>query len=401
VNLAFVVPRYGPEIIGGAETAARLLAEHLVAQREWSVEILTTCARDFVTWDNEYPPGDELVNGVLVRRFASARGREPSFHPLSAALLADPTHASAADAERWLDLQGPVCPDLAEAALGSAADALAFYPYLYYPTARVIDRVTLPTILHPAAHDEPALLLPVFPRVFAAARGLVFQTTAERDLVQRTFPVAERSQLLLGLGVDDPDLDTTEDCAGSAQPDPYLVCLGRVEGHKGSRLLASLFAAYKARRPGPLRLVFAGPVVEAPEPHPEIDVLGPVDDAAKWSLLRHAVALVSPSPWEAFSLVLAEAWSARTPVLSNAACAATSEHCRRSGGGLVFGGYGEFEVAVDRLAADGALRAELGALGRAYVDGRFRWPIIVDRYARFVEGVVERSSRASRPGPVR
>ena len=64
---------------------------------------------------------------------------------------------------------------------------------------------------------------------------------------------------------------------------------------------------------------------------------------------------------------------------------------RRSGGGLVFGGYGEFEVAVDRLAADRALRAELGALGRSYVDGRFRWPIIVDRYARFVEGVVERS----------
>ncbi len=398
MNLAFVVPRYGPEIIGGAETAARLLAEHLAARRDWSVEILTTCARDFVTWGNEYPPGDELVNGVLVRRFASVQGREPSFHPLSAALLADPTHASRADAERWLDLQGPVCPDLTEAALGSVADALAFYPYLYYPTARVIDRVTLPTILHPAAHDEPALLLPVFPRVFGAADGLVFQTTAERDLVQRTFPVAERSQLLLGLGVDDPDHDTAAGCdgpasgdAGPARSEPYLLCLGRVEGHKGSRLLASLFAAYKDRRPGPLRLVFAGPVVEAPEPHPDIDVLGPVDEATKWALLRRAVALVSPSPWEAFSLVLAEAWSARAPVLANAACAATSEHCRRSGGGLVFSGYGEFEVAVDRLAADRALRAELGALGRSYVDGRFRWPIIVDRYARFVEGVVERS----------
>jgi glycosyltransferase involved in cell wall biosynthesis len=392
VKLAFVVPRYGPEIIGGAETAARLLAEHLVACRDWSVEVLTTCARDFVTWDNEYPPGDELVNGVLVRRFTSTQGREPSFHPLSAALLADPVHASGADAERWLDLQGPICPDLTEAALESSADALAFYPYLYWPTARVIDRVTLPTILHPAAHDEPALFLPVFPRVFGAASGLVFQTTAERELVQRTFPVAERSQLLLGLGVDDPDLDTATGHTGSERPDPYLVCLGRVEGHKGSRLLASLFSAYKARRPGPLRLVFAGPVVEEPDPHPEIDVLGPVDDATKWTLLRHAVALVSPSPWEAFSLVLAEAWSARTPVVANAACAATSEHCQRSGGGLVFAGYGEFEAVVDRLVADGALRDELGVRGRSYVDQHFRWPTIVDRYARFVGGVVDRSS---------
>jgi glycosyltransferase involved in cell wall biosynthesis len=150
-----------------------------------------------------------------------------------------------------------------------------------------------------------------------------------------------------------------------------------------------LFAAYKQRHPGPLRLVFAGPVVEAPDPHPEIDVLGPVGEATKWALLGGAVSLVSPSPWEAFSLVLAEAWSARIPVVVNAACAATSEHCRRSGGGLAFDGYGTFEVIVDRLTTDGALRAELGALGRSYVDQHFRWPVIVERYARFVQRVVE------------
>ncbi len=118
--------------------------------------------------------------------------------------------------------------------------------------------------------------------------------------------------------------------------------------------------------------------------------MGPVDDDVKWELLRHAVALVSPSPWEAFSLVLAEAWSARTPVVVNAACAATSEHCRRSGGGVTFGEYGEFEVIVDRLLVDDDLRATLGSLGRSYVDRHFRWPIIVDRYARFVETVVAR-----------
>ena len=62
-----------------------------------------------------------------------------------------------------------------------------------------------PTVLHPAAHDEPALHLPVFADVFDAADGLVFQTTAERHLVEGTFAVATHRQLLLGLGVDDPD----------------------------------------------------------------------------------------------------------------------------------------------------------------------------------------------------
>jgi glycosyltransferase involved in cell wall biosynthesis len=96
---------------------------------------------------------------------------------------------------------------------------------------------------------------------------------------------------------------------------------------------------------------------------------------------------VSPSPWEAFSLVIAEAWSAGTPVVVNAGCAATVEHCRRSGGGLSFAGFGEFEAVVDRLYGDEPLRDRLGQRGRAYVDRWFRWPRVIDRYAAFVESV--------------
>jgi glycosyltransferase involved in cell wall biosynthesis len=385
MKVAFVVPRYGPTIIGGAETAARALAERLVARKGWEVTVLTTCADDFVTWDEVFAPGDEVIDGVRVTRFTSQRGRDPSFHPFSASLLADPSSASLANAEQWIDLQGPVVPALVEAALDTDADALIFYPYLYYPTVRVIDRARVPTVLHPAAHDEPALHLPVFDRVFDAADGLVFQTTAERELVQQRFPVATHRQLLLGLGVDDPaDRPAVPPSdAGS----PYLLCLGRLDRHKGTSWLAHLFAAYKRRHPGPLRLVLAGPVVERPEAHPEIDVVGPVSDADKWGLLDGALALVSPSPWEAFSLVVAESWSAGTPVVVNAECRATVEHCRRSGGGLCFAGFGEFEVVVDLVSHDESLRNELGQRGRAYVDRWFRWPRVIDRYASFVETV--------------
>ncbi len=401
MKVSFVVPRYGPMIIGGAETAARALAERLVELKGWEVEVLTTCAEDFVTWADVLPAGQEDVNGVQVVRFAAAAGRAPDFHPFSAALLADPDRASVDQAEQWIDLQGPVVPELVEAAIRSDADALIFYPYLYYPTVRLIDRVRTPTILHPAAHDEPALRLPVFPRVFDAADGLVFQTSAERDLVQRRFTVANHRQLLLGLGVDDPRLGThgtrvvepgqalqDHDRGVVVPTDPYLVCLGRVDRNKGSLLLADLFAAYKQRHPGPLRLVLAGPVVEPPPQHPDIDVVGPVSEAQKWALLEGAVALVSPSPWEAFALVVAEAWSAEIPVVVNAGCAATVEHCRRSGGGLSFAGFGEFEAEVERLSRDEELRRRLGANGRAYVDRWFRWPRVIDRYATFVESVV-------------
>jgi glycosyltransferase involved in cell wall biosynthesis len=406
MRIGFVVPRYGPAIIGGAETAARLLAEHLVASKGWEVDVLTTCAEDFVTWDDVYEPGVERINGVRVERFRSSAGRLPEFHPLSASLLSDPASASRQDAERWLDLQGPVAPVLAAAAASWEGDVLVFYPYLYWPTVRVIGRIAVPTILHPAAHDEPALHLPIFPAVFAAADALVFQTEAERHLVEGVFPVASHHQLLLGLGVDDPD-DPDETVRPVSTPpgdgpspvpgSPYLLCLGRVDEHKGTSLLAAFFARYKVRRPGPLRLVLAGPVVEAPPDHPDIDVVGSVSEGDKWDLLGGASALVSPSPWEAFSLVVAEAWSARTPVLVNAGCAATVEHCRRSGGGLYFDGYGEFEVAVDRLVGDDGLGADLGRRGRAYVDARFRWPLVIDRYASFVESVVARAGRSAAP----
>jgi glycosyltransferase involved in cell wall biosynthesis len=391
VHVTFVVPRYGADVIGGAETAARLLAEHLVDRKGWRVDVLTSCAEDFVTWDDVYAEGVETVHGVTVHRFASEAGRHPSFHPYSAALLEAPAQASPAEAHRWIDLQGPVVPAVVEAATTSDADALIFYPYLYYPTVRAIGVVRAPTILHPAAHDEPALHLPVFAEVFEAADGLVFQTSAERALVQGLYPVGTRHQLLLGLGVDDPDADgapgaeVTSPVPGDV---PYLLCLGRVDRHKGTTLLADLFAAYKARHPGPLRLVFAGPVVEVPPAHPQIDVLGPVDEGVKWALLQQAVALVSPSSWEAFSLVVAEAWSARTPVLVNASCAATVEHCRRSGGGLAFAGYGEFEGLVELVTTDTAVATTLGQRGRTYVDRWFRWPRIVDRYADFVTSVV-------------
>ncbi|MGA2838318.1 MAG: glycosyltransferase family 4 protein [Acidimicrobiales bacterium] len=403
MRVAFVVPRYGPSIIGGAETAARLLAEHLVAQRDWQVDVLTTCADDFVTWDDVYPAGEEWINGVRVVRYRSEAGRDPSFHPLSARLLADPGACSIEEAERWLDLQGPVAPDLVDAAARGDADAVVFYPYLYFPTVRAIERVSAPTILHPAAHDEPALRLPIFPRVFESADALVFQTQAERHLVEGTFAVASHHQLLLGLGVDDPDQGVRgrDGRSGGSSPvavpdGPFLVCLGRVDSHKGTSLLAKYFAGYKVRHPGPLRLVLAGPVVDAPPAHPEIDVLGPVSEDVKWKLLAGAVALVSPSPWEAFSLVVAESWSARTPVVVNAGCAATVEHCRRSGGGVTFDGYGEFEVAVDRLVGDEEFGLVLGRRGRAYVDSRFRWPHVIDRYASFVESVVARAGATGR-----
>jgi glycosyltransferase involved in cell wall biosynthesis len=121
---------------------------------------------------------------------------------------------------------------------------------------------------------------------------------------------------------------------------------------------------------------------------------GPVDEATKWDLLRDALVYVHPSALESFSLATMEAWTLGRPVVVNGRCEVTVEHCARSGGGLWFSSYPEFEVVLERLTADAALRERLGARGRAYVEARYRWPVLIERYGRFVTAVAERGPLA-------
>jgi hypothetical protein len=82
----------------------------------------------------------------------------------------------------------------------------------------------------------------------------------------------------------------------------------------------------------------------------------------------------------------------------NASCDPTREHCERSGGGLWFGSYRDFEVVLDRLCADPRLRAVLGARGHDYVQTYYQWPALIGRYARFLTAVGERGTAPARAG---
>ncbi len=391
MKLAYVVPRYGTEVLGGAETGARMLAERMAAQPGWSVSVFTTCALDALTWANDYPPGTVALNGVTVHRWRARAGRDPGFHPYSGHLLADPGAATLAEADRWVDLQGPICPEVVASAAESDADVVAFYPYLYYPSVRGVPALGARAVLHPAAHDEAPLGLPCFPPVFGGAAGLVFQTFSERRLVLDRFAVAQTPQIVMGLGVD-PRPGAPDVRSQLALGDrPYLCCVGRVDDEKGTGALWRFFGRYKERHPGPLALVLAGQVIDRPPAHPDVVVTGPIDEALKWGLLSGALALVSPSPREAFSLTVVEGWTAGVPVVVNGYCDATREHCERSGGGLWFGDYEHFDVIVQRLETDPVLGEALARRGRRYVQAQFAWPGVLARYGAFLTGVLRRT----------
>ncbi len=396
MKLTFVTPRYGPEVIGGAETAARMLAERMTLRPDWEVEVLTSCALDHLTWENTEPAGTTSVSGVTLRRFPTATPRLLEYFKLDHKLRGSPTTASLAESRRWVALNGPMCPDLVDAVAASDADVIACYPYLFATTVDAIGAARVPTVLHPAAHDEPALYLKAFRQSFHDIDGVVYHTQAERDLMEHVFAIGAKPQIVLGLGVNDP--------AGAGRRGgeilglgdrPYLCYLGRVDEHKGCGMLAEYFAEYKERHPGELALAFVGPVSDKAPEHPDVVVTGTVSEADKWDILADAQVMVSPSAYESFSLVLLEAWTLDVPVLVNAGCAATMEHCRRSGGGLYFASYRTFEATVEKLVTDRQLRARLGKAGQSYTERYYRWPSIIDRYSGFLESVAARGPRAS------
>lgn len=386
-SIAFVTPRYGKEVIGGAEHAARMMAENLAEQLGLSVEILTTTALDTDTWANHYPDGTEYLNGIKVTRCHVDQGRSGDFPDLSGRLLKSPKSATIAECEQWIDAQGPVSLSLLDEIKYTQAEVVLFFPYLYHPIVRGISSVSERSILIPAAHNEPPAHLPIFQSVFRAAKAVMFQSKAEERFVDSVMRVADKPRLRAGLGIEKlnkpvrPLSNFLPELAGQ----PFLLTLGRVNQLKGATLLSELFAEYKRRNPGPLKLVFAGPVTTQPIKFPDILTLGPVSDDLKWSLLKECTALVNPSAFESFSLVLFEAWSFSHPVIVNAQCQVTADHVNDSNGGFVFSDFADFEAQINMVISKPSVRNALGANGKEYLEKNYRWEVIVDKMGGFLE----------------
>jgi len=174
MKVAFVVQRYGKEVMGGSELHCRQVAERLAGQG-YDCTVFTTTAKDYVTWKNEYPAGESLLNGVVVKRYPVEKERDiQDFNRFSDWIFSN-AH-TLEDEIDWMDRQGPCCPPLLKALEEerSGHDVFVFFTYLYYNTYWGLQRVPLRKALVPTAHDEPALYLDIMRAVFTAPDAFVF-----------------------------------------------------------------------------------------------------------------------------------------------------------------------------------------------------------------------------------
>ena len=420
MKLALVVQRYGSEVLGGSEQLCRLLAERLAASHD--VDVITTCARDYVTWKNEYQEGTDRIRGVTVRRFANSQTRDLSaFNRQSDWIFAN-AH-SRADEMEWLKQQGPWCPGLIDylKRAHQQYDVLVFFTYLYAPTALGIQVSPGKSLLVSTAHDEPAIELDIFKDVFRVPGAVCYLTDSERQFVKSRFPDRPLLEEVVGVGVDIPpqrpypkvatvsdegtpadgdDSTATEESSPGRDYTPShlmsrgatfrrrhrlhgAVALygGRIDPGKGCEELIEYFSAY-VKEGGDATLALMGAKLMSLPEEPYIRFAGMLSDSERVQALEAATVVVCPSPYESLSLLALEAMAVGTPILVNARSAVLVEHCVKSNGGLYYANQDEFVECLKLLVSDVNLRAALGQNGRDYVRHNFRWDVVLGKYER-------------------
>lgn len=379
MRLLVVVQRYGVEINGGAELHARHLAERLARLAE--VRVLTTCAKDYVSWRNEYPAGPAEVGGLTVERFPVARERDLLDFARRTRAVFEQEH-SVADELAWLASEGPECPALIDRlrALDGAYDYALFFSARYYQAFHGCRAVPDRAVLVPTAEREPTMALAVMGQVFRGVRAVMYNTPEERAMIASLSGTTAPGEVV-GVGVD---VDTRGDAdrfrARHGLEGPYLLYVGRVDANKGCADLFEYFRRFARTVPQPPTLVLLGRAVMDVPADPRIRHLGFVSDQEKADALAGAAALVLPSPYESLSMAVLEAWAQGRPVLVNGRCEVLRGQCLRANGGLFYDSPDEFAVAARLLLEDAALASRLGRNGQEYCRQEYAWPVVEQKY---------------------
>ena len=441
MRIAFIVQRYGTEILGGSEYHCRLIAERMAARHQ--VDVLTTCARDYVTWKNEYPEGSDRVRGVTVRRFANSEARDITAFNRYSDWIFNYAHTREDEME-WLRRQGPWCPALVEHLEKShqGYDVLIFFTYLYAPTVLGLQVAPGKSILVPTAHDEPAIRLGIYREMFSLPAAMAYNTDVERRFLQSEFQVRASAEETVGCGVDlpwndrgdggdarEPERPVAEDREGDGRPrrddrgrrrdrrepaahepvaaddrdsgrfrnlppgtqfrrrhrlyGPLALFGGRIDRGKGCEELFEYFGAF-VQDGGEATLALMGAKLMPIPEVPWVRFAGLLPEQERLQALEAASVVVVPSPFESLSLLALEAFAVGTPVLANARSAVLVEHCRQGNAGLYYENRDEFVEAMKLLMADPRLREALGHNGREYVKTHYRWDVIIAKYERLI-----------------
>jgi len=384
VRVAFVVQRYGTEVVGGAELHCRWIAEHVAARHQ--VEVLTTTGVDYLSWQNVLPAGESRLNGVTVRRFPIVRERRVErFDPVANKVC---FFAHTDEEERqWLEEHGPVTPELVEHLRRHEKeyDAIVFFSYRYWTTYFGMQVAPRKSLLVPTAEHDRVLYLRLFRAFFRLPVAIAFNTPEEKDLIERVTGNGDLPGEVVGTGIDRPAVVPVDEVAPRLDLlGDYVVYVGRIEPEKGCAVMIDHFLRWQRETRATTTLALFGRSTMTFSENAHVRLMGVVPDGEKLAAIARSRALVMPSRHESLSMVVLEAWMMSRPALVNGDCEVLRGQVLRANGGLYYRRYEEFAAAMDLLVAEPGLADRLGRQGYEYFQANYAWERIMEKYERLL-----------------
>ncbi len=382
-KIAIVVMRYGEDIAGGAEYHARMIAERI--NRFYPTDVLTTCAKSYHTWANEYPEKIEMVNGIRVLRFKNSKIRDVNKVLAIEEKIFYGHNAKKEEELDWITNNGPECPQLVQYIRDHYDDYLIFifFTFRYYTSYFGIQAAEGKAFLVPEAENDPALTLSTTRELFQSVNGIFYNVPEERTLILNRvrFNEAEKRWAIIGCGISFPEKRFDQSVEFLK---PYILYLGRIEGSKGCYQLFDYYQRLVKEYPDIPDLVLAGSDSIPVPRHKKIHYFGFATENEKESLTTGAELLVMPSLYESLSLVTLEAMAGGVPVVVNGDCDVLKGHCLRSNAGLWYQNYEEFRECILFLLENKAIREKMSVLGKQYIQKHYTWDSVEKKYITII-----------------
>ena len=392
-KFAFIVPRFGESIAGGAETLVAKLALNL-AKRGDDITILTTCAKDNRTWNNDFPEGDATEYGLKVKRFLVDDRNLDTWIPLQIKV----SEGMILPIEEQLNWMQESVNSLAMYEYiynnQNNFDYFFFAPYLFGTTFWGSLICPEKTILIPCLHNEYYAYTEVLQSMFRQVKGFLFNAEPEKELAESLYGNLLGGEV--GMGFVEPEINQINQLKPYFKDNfDYILYVGRKETGKNLHILIENFIKFKDSISGfdNLKLVIAGGGSFSDvgsnnllNRNDLID-LSQVSEEEKLRLIKYSKVLCQPSTNESFSIVIMEAWQLEVPVLVHSDCAVTKRHCIDSGGGLYFKDSADFNLVIQEILNNPKLAQKLGSSGKHYVKTKYSWDAVIKRFDEVMEEV--------------
>lgn len=387
-KILMITARFLEHASGGAEKLAYDYASILSESND--VTVCTSCAKDYVSWKNEFSKGETKENSLRILRFPVSQTRNMvRMNRILNQCLEKGDSVSDKEQFEFLKEQGPFCPDLVNYVTKEqhTYDIAILIGYLYYPVVASIPNLKIPFVIVPTFHDEPPFRLPMYRKTYSSHYVYSFNAPEEISVYEAYTNQKTSSYFLIGTYINDTITEANLSDLHSNQ----LITIGRIEPAKGYPELFEYFQNWKVfsnRTDITVKCLGSISSMETPK-EPLITFTGFVSEEEKISEIQKSFLLLNPSAFESFSISIMEAWIQKKAVLVNAKSTVMKGHCLRSQGGLYYSDSLSFQKTLDFLLENREIATRLGRNGREYVLANFSKEVIRKKLNQMVSMLLD------------